>query len=235
LVETDEEQVEVLKKWWEENGTSLVVAVVLALGANFGYRAWENNVRETGEAASAIYEDLVVASGNIVPGAEDDSMEKTAYSLGESLKADYSGTTYAVFAAMHLARMGVEAGDFDRAQRELQWVLDQGTDKHLETIARTRLARVMIAKSDPTAAMSLLINFKPSEGQLSSYEEVLGDVYHALGDDENARMSYQKALENVAEEVNKPLLELKLADIPLVENADLSEEATAVMIEDDDA
>ena len=62
MVESDEEQLELIKKWWDENGTSLVTAVVLALGVTFGYRAWEDNVRETAEAASAKYENLVQAA-----------------------------------------------------------------------------------------------------------------------------------------------------------------------------
>ena len=62
MVESDEEQLELIKKWWEENGTSLVTAIVLALGVTFGYRAWVDNVRETAEAASAKYENLVQAA-----------------------------------------------------------------------------------------------------------------------------------------------------------------------------
>ena len=32
---TEEEQVEALKKWWEENGRSTIVAVIVALGLGF--------------------------------------------------------------------------------------------------------------------------------------------------------------------------------------------------------
>ena len=35
---TEEEQVEALKKWWEENGRSTVVAVIVALGLGFGWQ-----------------------------------------------------------------------------------------------------------------------------------------------------------------------------------------------------
>ena len=33
---TEEEQVEALKRWWDENGRSTMTAVVLALVAGFG-------------------------------------------------------------------------------------------------------------------------------------------------------------------------------------------------------
>jgi len=35
---TEDEQVEAIKKWWKENGTSLIVGVVLGLSVLFGWR-----------------------------------------------------------------------------------------------------------------------------------------------------------------------------------------------------
>lgn len=214
MVESDEEQVEVLKKWWEENGTSLVITVVLALGGTIGYRAWENNVQETGEAASVAYENLVSAVENIDPNAEDQAMSVTAFSLGESLKTDYESSAYATFAAMHLAKISLDSGDTDRAQSELEWALSQVSEPHLETIIRIRLARLLVDKDDPTAAITQLINHKPAKGQVATFEEAKGDIYHMLGDMDSARQSYQLALENLNEDVQKPVLEIKLADIP---------------------
>ena len=58
---TEEEQVEVLKKWFGENGVSLVVSIVLVLAVVFGYRTWETQTRESGETASVMYENLQMA------------------------------------------------------------------------------------------------------------------------------------------------------------------------------
>ena len=211
MVESDEEQLELIKKWWEENGTSLVTAIVLALGVTFGYRAWEDNVRETAEAASAKYENLVQAAA----GAADENMRATAETLGAELKQDYADSTYAIFAALHLAKTAVEQGDLDKAQEELEWARSQNPALNVDTLVRMRLARVMVAKGDPTAALSYIQNYEPASGQVSSWEEVRGDIFVALGDDANARASYQRALENLGEGQSKPILELKLADIPL--------------------
>ncbi|MEX2327847.1 MAG: tetratricopeptide repeat protein, partial [Pseudomonadales bacterium] len=46
MAETDEEQIEAIKKWWDENGKSILIGIVLALGGVFGYQAWDNHVRE---------------------------------------------------------------------------------------------------------------------------------------------------------------------------------------------
>ena len=51
MVETDEEQLEVLKKWWGENGTSLIPLSYLQW-CYFRFPSVEDNERETGESAS---------------------------------------------------------------------------------------------------------------------------------------------------------------------------------------
>ena len=107
---TEEEQVEALKKWFAENGVSLLLGIVLALGGVFGYRAWENSVRQTGEVASAIYEDLVAAVGTVPESGLSEEMLTTGRSLAVQLKADHGGSSYALFAAMTMAKLLVEPG-----------------------------------------------------------------------------------------------------------------------------
>jgi len=218
LVESDEEQLEQLKNWWDENGTSLVLTVVIALGGVFGFRAWEANVQQTGEAASAAYEDLVAAVENI--DADEEIMRDTAQSLATTLRSDFEGSAYSVFGALHMARLAVDAGDLDTAQSELEWALENAGEPQLDTLIRIRLARVLNASGDATAAMALLINHEPPVGQLVSFEETRGDTFHALGDLMNARDAYQKAIDALAEGETRPLLELKLADIPKTPAAD---------------
>jgi len=219
LVESDEEQLEVLKDWWDENGTSLVITVVVTVGAIFGYRGWEANVIETGEAASAVYEDLVIATDNIAANASDDAVRITAVSLAETLKADHGDTTYAVFAAMRLAKVAVAQNDLDMALEELSWALDNVSEMHLETTIRVRLSRVYVGLGDPNVAMTLLVNHPPAPGQVASFEEAKCDIFHSMGDLEQAREAYQKALQNMNDKVEKPILELKLADLPLSASA----------------
>ena len=220
MVETDEEQLEVLKNWWDENGTSLIITVVLSLGVIFGYRAWEDNVRETGEAASSAYENLVQATSDL----EDENLRTTALSLGEELKTEHDGSAYATFAAMHLAKIAVQQGDLVKAQSELEWAIRQKPERHLESIALMRLARVLVAKGDPSAAMAKLHNYEPAAGQQATWEEVKGDIFIALGDNLNARQSYQIALEHLGDGRSRPLLELKLADIPVTAKVSQPEE-----------
>ena len=221
MVESDEEQLEVLKSWWDENGKSLLTTVILGLTVVFGYRAYEDNVRETGEAASTTYENLVQATTNV----GDENLRITAQTLGEELKTDHQGSAYSAFAAMHLSKVAVESGDLDSAAAQLEWVISQKPEPHLESIARMRLARVLVAKGDPTAAMAKLVNYSPADEQLASWEEVRGDVFMSLGDSASARAAYELALEHNADNPERPMLELKLADIP-ADDATVAENET---------
>jgi predicted negative regulator of RcsB-dependent stress response len=238
LVESDEEQLEVLKNWWDENGTSLVITVVVTVGAIFGYRGWEENVVETGEAASAVYEDLVVATENIGVSDSGKALRITAVSLAETLKASHSDSTYAVFAAMRLAKVAVAENELDMALEELRWALDNVSEMHLETTIRVRMARVYIGLENPASAMTLLVNHQPASGQVASFEEAKGDIFHSLGDLGQAREAYQKALENMSDKVENPILELKLADLPLSASAaqkSLMEPGKSKEVAEDDA
>ena len=56
---SEEEQLDVAKRWWKENGTSLIAGAVLAAAGVFGWNAWQNYQEGQSEAASARYQQLV--------------------------------------------------------------------------------------------------------------------------------------------------------------------------------
>ena len=56
---TDEEQVEQLKKWWNENGKSIIGGIAIGLIAIFGWRGWQDHQVTQGEQASNLYEQMV--------------------------------------------------------------------------------------------------------------------------------------------------------------------------------
>ena len=209
----DDEQLEKLKRWWDENGTSTLAAIVLGVGGVLGYQAWENSVRESGEAASAMYEDLVAASASLAAGG-DESMEATAKSLATQLREEHGGSTYAVFAALHLAKLAVGKSDYPAAAAELDRVLGRDMDESLELIVRLRLARVFLAQEKPGQALATLKGAPANDAQRSSLEEVKGDAYVAMGELDKARDAYLLAMDHLEEDTAKPLLSMKLADIP---------------------
>ena len=150
----DDEQLEAIKNWWNENGTSLVVTLVVVVAGVFGYQAWENQQEASAEQASVIYEDLVSAIVKESPlqALSDDDISTGRFLAGR-LQDEHSGSGYAQLATLLLAKLSVEAGDLSAAEKELRWVLDNGADESLEPIVRLRLARVLLAQEQTDAAL----------------------------------------------------------------------------------
>ena len=215
---TEEEQVEAIKNWFAKNGTSLVAAIVLALGSVFGYQAWEKSVRDQGEKASGMYENLTAAVSVGPFETLSDESRSTAVFIANQLKAEYPDSTYAHFAAMQLAKLEVEAGALDSAATELQWVLDQKVDDSLAVLVRLRLAQVKLGQGEYEAALALL-DQSNIDGYASAYAELRGDVYYAMDRLDDARQAYQAAVALLKEGTTKPMLSMKLEDLVLPEVA----------------
>ena len=199
---TDEEKLEHLKKWWSENGGSIVTGVVLGLAVLFGTKAWFSYQERTAQTASNLYTVLMSAmeSGDAAAVGQ-----KTGV-----LVADYSGTPYAPLGALALAREKMEAGDLPAAQSQLEWVLENSQSDILRETARLRLARVLIALENLDGAETLLSQAVKGSAFDPLYTEVRGDVYVARGDLTAANQAYQEALAATAAGApGQHLLELK--------------------------
>lgn len=187
---TEEEQVEALKKWWQENGRSTVVAIIVALGLGFGWQGWQKYQQQDAENASSRYQALLQQLGEAQPGA--DAAE--AARMAREIKAEHARTTYAQFAALHLARIAVNDGDLATAEAELRWVLgraDKGSDNH--QVAQLRLARVLAARGDTGQALSILEAADAGSYQ-AAYAVARGDILLMLDRNEEASAAYTSAL-----------------------------------------
>ena len=142
---TEEEQVEALRRWWQENGRSTVVAVVLALGVGFGWQGWKQYQQDQQEGASDLYQRMLQA---FAAPALSPEQQQIAIQLAEQLKTEYGASSYGQFASLQLARVAVGNNNLSEAEAELRWVLgkaDTGSDTAL--IAQLRLARVLASSS----------------------------------------------------------------------------------------
>ncbi len=220
---TEEEQLEALKRWWNENGKSTIAAVILAVGGYFGWESWQTNQQQQAEAASALYQDLLEAAV-VEPGQGlDETAVATANHLAATLKESHSSSLYAAQAALILAKLSVEEGRLDEAAVELEWVLAQKPDLELRLLAQLRLARIAIAQQDYDRALTLLTvaDGVALASYSASYAEVRGDVYLMQEQQDQARNEYQSALAQLAAgSSRRQILEMKLNDIqPLAEVA----------------
>lgn len=211
---TEEEQLEAMKRWWDENGKNTVIAVVVAVAGYFGFEAWQDSARAAEEAASNKYQTLieavVVAPGTVL----DDTQRATAESLANELKQQAADGFYGQSAALFIAKLAVESQELDKAEAELQWLLEQQPEQAMALVTRLRLARVQGAAGKFDQALATL-QAVDAGSFAASYSEVRGDILLAKGQVETARTAYQLALQSLAEgnfEQNKSI-QMKLDDL----------------------
>jgi predicted negative regulator of RcsB-dependent stress response len=190
--QTEEEQLETLRKWWEENGKSTIAAIVLALGAGFGWQGWQDYRQGQSEQASAVYEEMLQALNPVEGAVPTQEQLQTGRHLANTLKDEFPRSTYARFAALHLARVAVQESNLDAAEAELRWVLESGPADEVEAVARLRLARVLSAAGEYDAAAALLAEH--SVGFEGAFAEARGDLLLARGETDAAREEFQRAL-----------------------------------------
>ena len=172
-IRTEQEQIELIKKWWAENWLPVTAGLVIAFTVIFGWRGWQEYRQSQAEAASKIYTDLIIATRR-------QQVDK-ARELAEQILSEYKVTGYAVYASLLLAKFDVDDGKTDSAIKQLQWVMDNSTQNELKHLARLRIARLLLTENRAKEALQMIGSTEPGEFG-PSYEELRGDLYLAKGD-----------------------------------------------------
>lgn len=211
---TEEEQLDAIKRWWKENGTSLIAGVAIAVAGVLGWNAWQNYQENQSTAASMRYQQLInLTAGNDL--GEDAVLQ--ARQLADEIVDNHGRTLYADLARLIDARLAVAQADHDAAQAALRAVIDASGREYLQGLARLRLARLQIAQGDADAALATLESSVPA-ALTAQREDIRGDAYRALGRDDDARSAWQNAMA-AAEQRDQPLygVDLKLDDLGVEE------------------
>ena len=204
IYDTEEEQLEQLKKWWETNNTSVLAgiigAVILVAGINF----WQKYQHDARDHASQMFQEALdsEAKNNF------DSVEK----ISEQLIAEHGSTTYAEFAVLQEVKAKVEKGDLEAAKVLLAKELKDIDSPVLKHVCSLRLIQLLLATKDYEPALKMITEVDPAttEGFSASYDELQGDIYLALDRLDEARSAYQSALRSGQA---TPLVQFKLDDL----------------------
>lgn len=206
---SDQEQLQVIKNWWKENGRYLIICITVSVSAYLGWQWWTKSQQQYAEQASAIYSELVAS---IAEPLSNDKLT-TANFLVEQLKNDFSDTAYAVNAALLQAKLEVDKGALDNAVDALNFAIDNG-NSDIQVVAIHRLARVYLAQKNTDEALALA-SYDKDDAFSSKYADLRGDIYSAKGDVVAAIAAYQQALEKITDGdgIQRNLIEIKLADL----------------------
>ena len=214
---TEEEQVAVLKRLWNNYGSALIVGVILSLLVVFGWRMWKEHAQEQAYKASALYQQILdISRKNAAQPLQGEEAARFD-ELFSSLKNEFDTSVQSHLAALLKAGQAVNGGNLAEARSCLEWILERSPGREIATVTRMRLARVLMEQSPQDSAedaLNLLHEIEQPGAFKASYEELRGDILLSLGRHDQAREAYQLAVD-LGYEKNTvlPLAKLKLNDL----------------------
>jgi len=151
---TEEEQIEAIKNWWNDNGKGIVAAVVVGVVASVGWQWWQGSQVDKSERASLVYNELIELSAN---SELSPAQRVRVDELAATLKEDFGGTGYAKLADLVIAAELVERGEAQRAYVTLEALEnDVASDPTLYGLVKLRRARLQATVNDAQSALATL-------------------------------------------------------------------------------
>ncbi|MAJ53312.1 MAG: tetratricopeptide repeat protein [Luminiphilus sp.] len=214
----EEEQIDAIKQWWQENKVSVIGAIVLTLGGSFGWSQYQDYTSATAIAAADTYDEILLER------ASGESADQLAM-LADTIRDENGSIAFAEFAALQVAAAAAEEGNFEQAQIELEKVMaGVEVDSTLGQLAQLRLAKVKAALGQEEAAIAILE--LGSDSFPVSYAQVLGDIHLAAGREAAALEAYQTAkAASLMLGGQSGLIDLKVSGLSLRTEQPVSEDA----------
>jgi predicted negative regulator of RcsB-dependent stress response len=180
----EQEQLDALKAFWKQYGNLITWALVAALAVYAGLNGWKWWQREQSAKAGALYEQLRIA-------AQSGDAQRAGQVFGD-LKERYPRTVFAEQGGLLAARVQFDRGQADAAKASLSWVAGNAGEDEYKTVARLRLAGLLMQAKDYDAALKQL-----DAAKAPTFEALVadrrGDVLLAQGKAAEARAAYQVA------------------------------------------
>ena len=198
----EQEQLDDLKAFWKQYGNLITWVITACLLAFAGWNAWGWYQRDQATKASAMFDELDKAA---VAG-EADKVGR----IFNDLKDRYGRTVFAEQGGLLAARVQFDKGQADAAKASLAWVADNAAEDEYRSVARLRLAGLLLDAKQYDAALKTLDadSAKPFAALVADRR---GDVLLAQGKSAEARTAYQAAWKAMGDKVDyRRLIEAKL-------------------------
>ena len=203
--ETEEQQVDAIKGWWKENGTTLVIAAVIGFAGLWGWRYYNASIVTAQEDASQAYSDLVIKFEAQGVDAVRDDMQQFV--------KDNENNNYGVLASLLLAKEAVKQKDLALASTVLTELQSKNNYAPLNPVINLRLARVQLQQGEFDNALKT-VSLVTENAFLAKASEVEGLIYLQQGDKEKAYAAFKIAAEKSNGRVD-PTLQMQLDDLTL--------------------
>ena len=199
----EQEQLDQLKAFWKDYGNLITWALIAVLGAYAAWNGWNYWQRDQAAKASAIFEELdkSVQAGDAAK----------AGGIFNDMKERFPRTTVTQQAGLLTARIQVEKGQVDGAVASLEWVGQNAAEIEYQTIARLRLAGVLLDQKKYDEALKQL-DAATAKDFVALVADRRGDILAAQGKLDDAKASYTAAWKTMDAKVSyRRLIDAKLA------------------------
>src|SRR5207244_6277705 len=101
----------------------------------------------------------------------------------------FSATAYAPRGALLYAKLLYDAGDKTAAKAQLQWVIEHGGEDELKSVARFRIAQILLDEKQYDEALKTL-DATTDPAFAAIYSDLKGDILATAGKTTEARAAY---------------------------------------------
>ncbi len=180
----EQEQLAQLKHFWAQYGNLITWVLIIALGGFAAFNGWNWWQREQAVKAGGMFDELDRA-------VEAGDSAKAARVFGD-LKERFPRTAFAQQGGLLAAKLHFEKGELDKARASLGWVAENASEDEYKTVARLRLAGLLLDQKQYDEALKQL-----DAASARDFEALVadrrGDVLLAQGKKEEAKAAYLKA------------------------------------------
>ncbi|MGX9460548.1 tetratricopeptide repeat protein [Shewanella sp. A14] len=201
IYSTEEQQVDAIKQFWKDYGTSIAVGAVVGLGGLYGWNTYSDMKVKAAEDASESFQSIVTQSTN--PAA--------LLVQAESFTSEHDQQGYQALLELMVAKSAVEAGDLAKAEASFTKVIAAQPGSGLGMVAMLRLARIQAEQNNLGMALATLEQVT-DKAFASQREELKGDFLVRQGDLDKAKLAYQAAVDNGGA-LASPALTMKLDNL----------------------
>ena len=216
----EQEQLDQLKHFWKQYGNLITWLLIAALGAYAAFNGWTWWQRDQSAKAGAMYDELdrAVQAGDA----------ERAGRIFADLKERYPRTAFAQQGGMLAAKLQAEKGQPDAARATLGWVGEHAIEAEYQTLARVRLAGLLLDQKKYDEALKQLDAAAPPKEFEGLVADRRGDILLAQGKKDEAKAAYQKAWGAMDATLDyRRLVEAKLTALGAAPDADKPKTAEA--------
>ena len=198
ISDTEEEQVDKIKKWWNSNGKQIIAGAVIGLAGVFGWNYYNDYQDNQALNARTLYLNYASDSNNV------GSYNK--------LINEHPSSSYTDQATLLMAKYLFDAGSYSLALDAIKPLISNQSSI-ISSTAVLRVASIYLQLGQHDEALSTL-NIESGEGFSGLIYNLTGDVYLDLGNSDEAKKYYLLAIENITENSNlTQLIQIKLDDL----------------------